>query len=105
MIDMYKVQTKSSIIEVITRDKLAKYFTITREALEKAIKSKSKFNEQVRNDFLDMIQRYYEDAIYFQSKNELVNAFAALNYAHGWIDAGVRLDIFDVKDNKLFTVK
>ena len=99
---MYKVQTKSSIIEVITRDKLAKYSTITREALEKAIKSKSKFNEQIRNEFLDMIQRYYEDAIYFQAKNDLVNAFAALNYAHGWLDAGARIQVFMVKDSRLF---
>ena|SRR3989344_2382653 len=102
MNDMHNVQTKSSVIEIITREKLAKYFTITREALEKAIKSKSKFNEQVRNDFLDMIQRYYEDAIYFQSKNELVNAFAALNYAHGWLDAGARIGVFLVKDSRLF---
>jgi hypothetical protein len=34
-----------------------------------------------------------------------VNSFAALNYAHGWLDSGVRLDIFKVRDNKLFTIK
>jgi hypothetical protein len=34
-----------------------------------------------------------------------VTAFAALNYAHGWLDAGARLGLFDVgKDNVLFTV-
>jgi len=28
-----------------------------------------------------------------------------LNYAHGWLDAGARLGIFDVKgDSRLFTV-
>jgi hypothetical protein len=34
-----------------------------------------------------------------------VNAFAALNYAHGWLDAGARLGLFDVDhDSTLFTV-
>jgi len=28
-----------------------------------------------------------------------------LNYGHGWLDCGVRLDVFDVTDDKLFTVK
>jgi len=27
-----------------------------------------------------------------------------LNYAHGWIDSGVRLKVFDVDDDRLFTV-
>jgi len=89
-------------IENISREKLAKYFTITRRAIEKAIKSKSKFNNEIRDDFLDMIQRYYEDAIYFEGKNDFVNAFAALNYAHGWLDAGARIGIFIVNDRKLF---
>ena len=33
-----------------------------------------------------------------------VNAFAALNYAHGWLDSGARIGLFDVKDSRLFTV-
>ena len=41
----------------------------------------------------------------FEENKDFVNAFAALNYAHGWLDSGVRLDIFEVKDDKLFTVK
>jgi len=28
-----------------------------------------------------------------------------LNYAHGWLDSGVRLGVFDVTDRDLFTVK
>ena len=41
----------------------------------------------------------------FAKKGDLVTAFAALNYAHGWLDAGARLGFFDVgKDNVLFTV-
>lgn len=99
-----KIQVKEKIFEKITREKLAKYFNVTRAAIEKAIKSRSKFNNEIRNDFLDMIQRYYEDAIYFESKNDLVNSFAALNYAHGWLDAGARIGVFLVKDSRLFAV-
>jgi hypothetical protein len=33
-----------------------------------------------------------------------VNVFAAVNYAHGWLDCGARLKIFDVRDDKLFTI-
>ena len=56
-------------------------------------------------DFLDMAKRYYSDAKHFQEKGDVVLAFAALNYAHGWLDAGARLGLFDVDgDNVLFTV-
>jgi len=55
-------------------------------------------------DFLDMIDRYIRDAQHFYEKNDFVNAFAALNYAHGWLDAGARSGIFDVHDSRLFTV-
>ena len=52
-----------------------------------------------------MAQRYFDDALYFRKKEDYTTAFAALNYAHGWLDAGARLGLFDVgKDNKLFTV-
>ena len=57
-----------------------------------------------REDFLDMIERYIKDAEHFEKKGEIVDAFAALNYAHGWLDAGARLGLFDVHDSKLFTV-
>ena len=52
-----------------------------------------------------MVENYLSDAQYFEDKGDFVNAFAALNYAHGWLDSGVRLDVFNVKDDKLFTIK
>ena len=52
-----------------------------------------------------MVENYLSDAHYFKNEENFVNAFAALNYAHGWIDSGVRLRIFDVHDNKLFTIR
>ena len=89
----------------ITSEKLEKYFKITKEALD-MIKEKG-INEGRKNealDFLDMAQRYYDDALHFKKKNDFVNAFAALNYAHGWLDAGARIKLFKVRDSRLFTV-
>jgi len=89
----------------ITDERLEKYFAITQEALAKARKApKRKGMEREAADFLDMATRYYEDAHHFKNKGDLVLAFAALNYAHGWLDAGARIKLFDVKDSRLFTV-
>jgi len=52
-----------------------------------------------------MVENYLSDARHFEKKEDFVNAFAALNYAHGWIDSGVRLEVFEVDDDKLFTIK
>lgn len=86
--------------------KLAKYFTLTGEALSKVKKGKLNLSSDESYDvILDMAQRYYDDAKYFEKKGDLLLAFGALNYAHGWLDAGARLGIFDVDgDNRLFTV-
>ena len=89
----------------ITKEKLEKYFSVTEKALSLAEKSRNKAGlDKEREDFLDMIKRYISDAKHFKEKGDVVTAFAALNYAHGWLDAGARLGIFDVHDNKLFTV-
>ncbi len=89
----------------ITKEKLEKYFKVTEEALELAKVSKERLNmPEQRADFVDMIERYVSDAHHFASKGDLVNAFAALNYAHGWLDAGARIGLFDVQDSRLFTV-
>lgn len=91
---------------LITPQKLNKYFQVTKEALKLAKSSKNRLSQfqSNREDFLDMIERYVSDAEHFEKKGEIVNAFAALNYAHGWLDAGARLGLFDVHDSKLFTV-
>ena len=89
----------------VTNEKLAKYFSVTKEALEMAKKSGNRLNmDKERDDFIDMIERYVSDAEHFEQKGEKVLAFAALNYAHGWLDAGARIGLFDVHDSRLFTV-
>ncbi len=84
--------------------RLEMYFKITGEALEKAKKALNKKEIERAEDFLDMAQRYYDDASYFKKDGNYVNAFACLNYAHGWLDAGARAGFFKVKDSRLFTV-
>ena len=93
-------------MNTITKEKLQKYFQITKQAykLAKASGNRLPALEEQRKDFLDMIGRYIKDAEHFEKKGETVTAFAALNYAHGWVDAGARLGLFDVHDSKLFTV-
>ncbi len=89
----------------ITKQKLKKYFSVTETAFEIAKKSVIKGKEKYAKEILEMVSNYISDAKHFESKKDFVNSFGALNYAHGWIDSGVRLDIFDVRDNKLFAVK
>ncbi len=90
----------------ITDKRLNKYKEITKEAFNIAKGSKNRLPnlESERTDFLDMIERYINDSEHFETKGDKVNAFAALNYAHGWLDAGARIGLFDVHDSRLFTV-
>lgn len=95
------------IITEITDSKLKKYFDVTGRALKKIkINKKASIDvEEAGKDFLDMASRYYQDAKYFEQRCDYVNAFACLNYSHGWLDAGARLGLFDVGgDSVLFTV-
>lgn len=92
-------------MDKITKEKVEKYFKLTSTALEKAKKSIISGKEDYAKEIIDMVSNYLSDAKHFEEKQDLVNSFAALNYAHGWLDAGVRLDIFETKDNKLFTIK
>ncbi len=89
----------------ITPQKLEKYFSVTEKALDMAKDAFDTQREEIAADFFDMAQRYVNDAHFFvDDKNDMVLAFAALNYAHGWLDAGARIGVFQVSDSTLFTV-
>jgi len=93
-------------MDKVTDKKLEKYFKVTEKALNKVKIAPPKQTHlyKIAEDFLDMAERYFKDAKHF-AKTDKVTAFAALNYAHGWLDAGARIGLFDVgHDNKLFTV-
>ena len=89
----------------VSKEKLEKYFTLTTTALTKVKSSIIKGKEAHAKEIIEMVENYLSDAKHFEEKGEWTTAFAALNYAHGWLDAGVRLDVFDVNDKSLFTVK
>ena len=89
----------------ITSEKLEKYFKVSGDALNIIKKSIIKGKEKEAKEIIEMVENYLSDAHHFEKKEDFVNAFAALNYAHGWIDSGVRLEVFDVDDDKLFTIK
>jgi len=91
-------------MDKVSDDKLKKYFSITSDAYEIARDNVNPKKKELAEDFLDMISRYISDARYFESRKDKINAFAALNYAHGWLDAGARSQIFLVNDSRLFTV-
>lgn len=90
---------------IITEQKIEKYKKLTEKALKIAKKSVVRGKENHAKEIVEMVSNYLSDAKHFEKNKDFVNAFAALNYAHGWLDSGVRLDVFDVKDDKLFTVK
>ena len=95
-------------MNIITEEKLEKYFGIADAAIEKiriSIPENSHLHS-IASDFLRMAEDYISDAHHFHNIGDSVNAFAALNYAHGWMDAGARLGLFDVENDwKLFTLK
>jgi hypothetical protein len=91
-------------MDKITKEKLDKYRKITEKALQIAKKSIAKEREKDAKEIIEMVECYLSDAKHFEKQDNLVNSFAAINYAHGWLDSGARLKIFNVKDNKLFTI-
>ena len=88
----------------ISLEKLKKYFDLTEKALAQVKNNIIKGKEAEAKEIIEMVENYVSDAHHFKDKNDWVNAFAALNYAHGWLDSGVRLKIFDVHDDRLFTI-
>lgn len=93
------------MIKEISLEKLERYFSITEEAFSLVKEKVVPGREKDAKEILEMAKNYIFDAKHFRDKGDWVLAFGALNYAHGWIDSGVRLGIFDVKDDRLFTIR
>lgn len=91
-------------MDIVTRERLEKYLSVTREALQEARKSPENvdISDSSRAHFIDTVERYIQDAEHFAQQGDIVTAFAALNYAHGWLDAGAKLGLFDVDNEELF---
>ena len=88
----------------ISKQKIKKYSDLTSTALNQIKKNIIKGKEDYAKEIIEMVENYLSDAEHFYNKKDFVIAFAALNYAHGWLDCGASLGIFDVHDSNLFTV-
>ena len=92
----------------LTDEKIARYLDITKRALDKlqVVPPTPSHLKDVADDFLGMATSYHKDAAHFAAQGDYVNAFACVNYAHGWLDAGARLGLWDVGgDDVLFTLQ
>lgn len=91
----------------ISQERLEKYLQTTDKALKKlkiAAPERS-YMRELADDFLEMAESYSSDAKKFAKDGDLVSAFACINYAHGWLDCGARIGLFDVGgDDQLFTL-
>jgi hypothetical protein len=93
--------------DAISMEKISGYLDKTKQALDKLkiVAPERSHSRKIAQDFLSMATSYYSDAQHFFDKGEYVDAFASVNYAHGWLDAGARLGLFDVEgDDTLFTL-
>jgi uncharacterized protein len=80
---------------------LDRYLRLTHEALERvrAATPERSFLRGASDDFLQMARAYLADAEHFSAAGDIERALAAASYAHGWLDAGVRLGILDGGDD------
>jgi len=76
---------------------LARYLRLTREAIElvRPGTPERSFLRGGSDDVLAMARSYLADAEHFSTIGDLERALAAVSYAHGWLDAGVRLGLLD----------
>jgi uncharacterized protein len=51
-----------------------------------------------------MARSYYNDGVHFVESEDRVNALVCFSYGHAWLDAGVRLGVFTVKNPELFAI-
>ena len=90
----------------VTKEKVEKYLELTAEARAKATPIAVSEEDVARLDsMMRMCDDYQADAKHFLEQGDLVRAFGAINYAHAWIDAAVRIGLMDGHDDdRLFTL-
>jgi len=88
------------MIEEQLNEKVQRYEMLTKNALGKTETAKGLKGKQkdIAEYFLEMARNYFFDAKHFREKGDLVNALAALSYAYGWIDAGIKAEILKIKE-------
>ncbi|MFQ6089438.1 MAG: DUF357 domain-containing protein [Candidatus Methanofastidiosia archaeon] len=88
----------------ITEEKLKSYLELTEKALKnlEILPPRNSHLRKAANDFFLMANSYFKDAGYYYRKKDYVTSFACVNYAHGYIDAGIRIGIFKGEGEGLF---
>ena len=91
---------------IVTKEKIEKYLVLTPEARAKATTIAESEEDLARLDsMMKMCDDYQADSKHFLEQGDLVRAFGAINYAHAWIDAAVRIGLMDGhNDDRLFTL-
>jgi hypothetical protein len=52
----------------------------------------------------EMAESYLDDGRHFRANDDPVNALASYSYGYGWLDAGVRIGLFEIPaETELFT--
>ncbi|MAE38379.1 MAG: hypothetical protein CL969_01935 [Euryarchaeota archaeon] len=91
----------------VTVDLVEKYLSLTKQAKEKAtpLHNEGTLEATRLADMMRMCDDYTADAGHFMEQGDLVRAFGAINYAHAWLDAAVRIGLLDGHDDdQLFTL-
>ena len=97
----------TEINDKISQEKLTYYLNLTKEARKKAtpIHEKGTTQDDMLAVLLRMADDYTSDAQHFMNTGDYIRAYGAINYAHAWIDAGVKLRLLDGHgDDRLFTL-
>lgn len=90
----------------VLEEKVKRYESLLRRALSsfEVSPQENSHLRKVSDDFSRMASSYYDDGMHFIEKGDLVNALVCFSYGHAWLDAGVKLGVFKVSDENLFTV-
>jgi len=91
----------------LTVERVESYLDITKRARAKATQNVADGSPEAAHlsIMLRMADDYASDARHFLTTGDLVRAFGAINYAHAWIDAGVKIGWLDGHgDDVLFTL-
>ncbi|MFO7872365.1 MAG: DUF357 domain-containing protein [Candidatus Undinarchaeales archaeon] len=84
---------------------------VTKKYIQKNLEKTKKAVNSVKvsskgEKLFDMVERYVSDAEFFMENGKLNEALGAVEYAHGLLDAGVYMGLFEVLENAdLFVFK
>ncbi|MCA1915645.1 DUF357 domain-containing protein [Methanospirillum hungatei] len=76
---------------------LSKYYSILMESVNSItlLNVRGSPYHALGTEICEMISSYLQDSVYFQKNGDIVNQYASLGYAHGWLSAGAFLGLYD----------